>query len=100
MISSHVVKLITEYLDQCETSASPATLVGVHWYVDGHNKTLPLLEEVNEALRQRPNFRVSRAQGAVTFASAGSDYAITSEDLERADRHYRKEFRTTLKKLS
>jgi hypothetical protein len=33
--------------------------LGMHWHIDGRNKTLPLLEEVNEALSQRPQLLVS-----------------------------------------
>lgn len=99
MISTHVVKLATEYLDQCTAKNQPATLVGMHWYIDGLNKTIPMLDEVNEALMQRASVYVQRLNGAVVFVSSGSERTITAEDMKRADKQYRKEFAVTLRKL-
>ena len=99
MIDPHVIKLGTEYLDHCAATNEQATLVGMHWYIDGRNKTLPLLEEVNEALAQRPSFHVKRERGAVVFASAGSEPIVTAEDMRLADKQYRKEFAAALRKL-
>jgi hypothetical protein len=99
MISTHVVKLATEYLDQCAAENQQATLVGMHWYIDGRDKTLPLLEEVNEALMQRASVYVQRVNGAVVFSSIGSERVVTVEDMKRADKQYRKEFAVALKKL-
>jgi hypothetical protein len=99
MIDAHVVQLITDYLDQCITKGSQATLVGVQWYVDGRNKTLPLLEEINEALRHRPSLLVERLNGAVVFSLSGTEKVITAEDLRLADKQYRKEFSVAYKKL-
>ena len=99
MISTHVVKLATEYLDQCSARNQQATLVGMHWYIDGRDKTLPMLEEVNEALMQRASVYVQRLNGEVVFASSGSERAITAEDMKRADKQYRKEFAVALKKM-
>lgn len=31
-----------------------ATLVGMHWYIDGLDKTIPNADEVNTALASRP----------------------------------------------
>lgn len=61
MISPHVVKLATDYLDQCAAENQQATLVGMHWYIDGHDKTLPLLKEVNEALMQAANVKTAKS---------------------------------------
>ena len=86
MISERVVRLITEYFDECATSKSQATLVGILGYVDYRNKTLPMVEEVNEALRQRPS--------ALTYVPL-----VSVEQMRQADRQYRKRFSQALKKL-
>jgi len=99
MLSPHVVKLAVEYLDQCTASGQKPTIVGMHWYIDGRNKTLPLLNEVNEALRQRPHLRVSRQDGIVVFSLAGSETVLTPDDMRRADKQYRAEFSAELRKL-
>ena len=99
MISAHVVRLAVEYLDQCAAKNQQATLVGMHWYIDGRDKTLPLLEEVNDALMQRSSVYVQRANGAVVFASSGSERTVTAEDMKEADKQYRKEFGAALKRL-
>ena len=99
MIDPHVVKLGTDYLDQCAGTNEKATLVGMHWYIDGRNKTLPLLEEVNEVLARRPSTNVARENGSVVFVSEGSDRIVTAEDMRLADQQYRKEFAAALKKL-
>lgn len=99
MIDPHIVKLANDYLDLCAAENSPATLIGMHWYIDRHYKTLPLLEEVNEALKQRPNVYVQRINGAIVFSPDGTKRTITSEDLKQADKQYRKEFALALKKL-
>src|SRR5258706_15963469 len=98
MIDVHVVDLITGYLDQCLAESSEATLVGVYWHVDGQNKTLPLLDEINEALRQRPSVRVQRTTGGVTFGPSGTEHTVTVEDSRKADKQYRKEFNIALKR--
>jgi exopolysaccharide biosynthesis predicted pyruvyltransferase EpsI len=100
VIDPHVVKLATEYLDQRNSENHQATLVGMHWYIDGRNKTLPTLEEVNEALSKRANVRVQRLHGAVVFGLGGTKRAVTIEDMRKADKSYRKEFAAALKKLN
>ena len=92
MISEHVVDLAIEYLDQCVAGGKTATLVGMHWHIDGRDKTLPLIDEVNEALKRRPNISVSRKNASVIFASDGSEHVVTGEDMKQADTQYRKEF--------
>lgn len=99
MISAHVVRLATEYLDQCAAKQQPATLVGMHWYIDSRDKTLPLLEELNEALKQRPAFYVQRGPKGVVFASTGTERTLTHEDMKQADSRYRKEFAAALKRI-
>lgn len=99
MIDTNVVKLATEYLDECQRKNSPATLVGMHWYIDGRNKTIPLTEEINEALAQRPSIRVHRINGRVFFVSDGTYRSITDEDMKQANKQYRKEFSAAYKEL-
>ena len=98
-ISAHVVGLAIEYLDQCAAEKREATLVGMHWYIDGRNKTMPLLEEINQALQQRPTVRIQRVKGAVVFSPNGSDGIVTHEDMRHADKQYRREFSAALKAL-
>jgi hypothetical protein len=99
MLDTHVVKLAVEYLDQCVAGGQRPTIVGMHWYIDGRNKTMPLLSEVNEALRQRPQLRVARQDGIVVFSPEGSETLVTAEDMRKADKQYRKEFAAELRKL-
>jgi hypothetical protein len=99
MISAAVVKLATEYLDQCAAQNQKATLVGMHWHIDALNKTLPSLEEVNEALAKRPSVFAQRANGEVVFTSVGSTRFVTNDDMKQADTQYRKEFAAALKRL-
>ena len=100
MINADVVKLACEYLDNCAASEKQATLVGMHWYVDGRHKTLPLVAEINEALRQRPQMRVSRERKNVVFSAEGPDQSVTADDVKLADKQYRAEFAAELKKLT
>ena len=99
MISERVVELAIEYLDQCVAVGKTATLVGMHWHIDGRNKTLPLIEEVNEALKRRPHLSVSRGNASVVFAYDGSEHVVTGEDMKQADIQYRKEFAIALARL-
>lgn len=99
MISEHVVSLAIDYLDQCAAADRTATLVGMHSYIDGRNKTLPLMDEINEALKRRPSVGVNREDGSVVFSRSGTAHAVTHEDMKRADTLYRKEFSAALEKL-
>ena len=100
MIDPNVVRLAVEYLDSCLAAGTEATLVGMHWHIDGRNKTLPLLEEVNEALRQRPRLLVARHSGRIMFSLGGVDTAVTGDDMKHADKQYRKEFSAKVRELS
>ena len=99
MIDANVVRLAVEYLDSCLAAGTEATLVGMHWHIDGRNKTPPLLDEVNEALRQRPKLLVTRHSGGIVFSLSGVDTGVTSDEMKRADRQYRKEFSAKLREL-
>jgi len=98
MIDPQIVKLAVEYLDDCVVRKTAATLVGMHWYIDGRNKTLPLTEEVNAALCKRPALGAERVGRRVVFTHAGKDF-VTNEDMRRADKRYRREFEQKLRKL-
>jgi hypothetical protein len=98
-IDPNVVKLAVEYLDQCSRENTPATLVGMHWFIDGRNKTLPLFEEINEALHQRPSVCVERPNGTVVFAASGTENVVTKEDIKLAARRYSKEFSAALRRM-
>ncbi|HEX7031022.1 MAG TPA: hypothetical protein VF254_10515 [Gammaproteobacteria bacterium] len=98
MIDPEIVRLALEYLDYCEAEGCRATLVGMHWYIDARHRTLPLIEEVNEALRRRENVFVRRETGLVVFASSGTERAVNGEDMKASDARYRKEFAAALKK--
>jgi hypothetical protein len=99
MLDTRVVELAVQYLDQCAAVGQAATIVGMHWHIDGRNKTMPLLSEVNEALRQRPQLRVTRQNGIVVFSTQGSETTVTAEDMRQADKQYRAEFASDLRKL-
>ena len=98
MIDPNVVKLAVEYLDDCVARESAATLVGLHWYIDGRNKTLPLTEEVNAALSERPLLGAELIEGRVVFTLKGKD-RVTNEDMHRADKQYRLEFAQKVREL-
>ena len=99
MVDSNVVRLAVEYLDSCLSTGAQATLVGMHWHIDGRNKTLPLLDEVNEALRQRPSLLATRHKDGIMFSPSGVATAVTSDDMKVADRQYRTEFSAKLREL-
>lgn len=99
MIAPRVVQLAVEYLDECKKSNKPATLVGMHWFIDGANKTIPATEEINEALKQRPEMRFQRTKDNVVFSIHGSEVDVTNDDMMRAYKQYKKEFHATLRKL-
>lgn len=98
-IDAHVVQLAVEYLDTCVSAGTEPTLVGMHWYIDGRNKTTPLLDEVNQALRHRPGLFVARQDDAVVFSRNGSAQSVTADDMKLADRQYRSEFSAKLRHL-
>lgn len=99
MVSEHVVKLAIEYLDQYLGTDEPATLVTMLNYIDAHDKTIAVAEEVNEALRQRPSVYVHRTSTMLEFNSTGSDQTVTEDDVRRAFDIYGEEFSAAYKKL-
>lgn len=92
MIRQHVVNLATEYFNQCADRGATGTLVGMHWYIDGRDKTLPLVGEINEALKKQPSVFVTRENAFVVFSTDGTERTVTSEDMKQADKQYRREF--------
>jgi hypothetical protein len=99
MINEGVVSLAQRYLDLRFAENREGTLVEMVWYIDARDKMIPLLDEVNEALRRHASAYVQRADVKIIFTRAGSDRTITDEDLERAIINYREEFAATLKRL-
>ncbi|MGA2276442.1 MAG: hypothetical protein ABSG00_02470 [Terracidiphilus sp.] len=99
MISERVVKLATEYLDQCLAKSEPATLIAMLGYIDSQDKTIAVAEEVNEALRQRPSVYLRREDGRLEFTTAGSDRIVTPDDVRRAFMIYDEQFWAKQKKL-
>ena len=99
MVSEHVVKLAIEYLDQYLETNEPATLVTMLHYIDAHDKTIAVAEEVNEALRRRPSIYVHRTSARLEFNFTGSDQTVTEDDVRRAFDIYHEEFWAAYKKL-
>lgn len=99
MINEGVVSRIKSYLDLRFSEQREATLVDMLWYVDGLDKMIPVLDEVNEALRQHASAYVQRAGGKVTFTPIGSERTVAADDLEQAFFSYREQFAAALKKL-
>ena len=97
--SRRIVHFIIEYLDHCGTSHEDATLVGMHWYVDGREKTVPDVDEVNKALKKRPTIYVQRGANGVVFASSGTDRTVTADDMAQAQRQYAEALRVAVGKL-
>jgi hypothetical protein len=99
MISDHAVKLATKYLDYCFEKNKEATLVGMLNEVDYRERVILNLEEVNEALTQRPSVYVQRVDEKVIFSSTNGDRAITAADLQQGIEDYRDWFAAEFKKL-
>jgi hypothetical protein len=99
MLDTHIVSLAVEYLDACQASGRQTTLVGMHWHIDGRNRTVPSLNEVNEALSLRPQLLVSRQGGNVVFSPTGTERDVTPDDMRRADNQYRSEFSAEFRNL-
>jgi hypothetical protein len=99
MIEMHVVRLATEYLDYCFAKNEQATLVAMLNWIDAKDKTVANLDEVNDALRQRPAVSIQRIAGKIVFGSTGSDQAVTDDELRQACADYREEFRLAYEKL-
>ncbi len=68
--------------------------------IDAHNKSIPLLEEINDALSRRPSVYVQRVDSSIHFASAGSERTIAAGDLDRACVGYREWFAAEYRKLA
>ena len=92
MIDDYAVKLATEYLDHFLGGEKPATLVDMLGYVDAHDKVVLTLEEVNEALKQRPSAHLHRVNGRIIFTQSSGDREITEDDLKQNVQMYEDEF--------
>jgi hypothetical protein len=99
VISESNIELATTYLDMCFREGKPATLVGMHWYIDGRNKLIPALEELNEALRRRPTVYIHRTNQGIEFALTGTERLITEEDLKQGYARYHEDFLAKSKSL-
>ncbi len=99
MISQHAIRLATEYLDYSFKKNEQATLVGMLIHVDYYERVVLLLEEVNEALNQRPSVVAHRINGKIIFSSTDGDKAITAEDLDQGIADYHIWFEAEYKKL-
>lgn len=99
MINEDAVSLAKEYLDLRFSESKEATLVGMLWYIDGRDKIILLLDEVNETLRQHASVYVQRADGKIIFALTGSDRTVKADELEQAIIDYRNEFAAAFRKL-
>jgi hypothetical protein len=92
VIDDYAVKLATEYLDHSLGKEKPATLVDMLGYVDAHDKVVLTLEEVNEALKQRPSAHLQRVDGRVIFNQSSGDREITEDDLKQNVQMYHDAF--------
>jgi hypothetical protein len=100
MISARVVELAAEYLGQSADANGNATLVGLLWYVDSRDKSVPNADEVNAALQRQAGTMVARSAGVVSFSQSGTSHTITEADLRTAYEQYRAEFAALLRKAS
>jgi len=85
-------KYLTDYLDRYFVENHRATLVEMLEYADAFGKLIPTLEEVNEALSQRPSVRIERCDGRIIFITKGNERSISAEDFEKNYNAYHKEF--------
>lgn len=90
---AQVAALAAEYLDSAKAAG---TLVDMLGYIDHRHRVIPTVEEINEALRQRPAIRVTRVGGSVLFPHEGSEQSITAADMTRAYAEYRQRVRMYL----
>jgi hypothetical protein len=99
MINEGAVSRAKEYLDLRFSESKEATLVEMLWYIDGHDKIIPMLDELNETLRQHASVYVQRADGKIIFAPTGSNRTVKAHELEQAIIEYRNEFAAAFGKL-
>ena len=99
MVDEFAVKFATEYLDKEFAKGESADLVGMLNHVDYFERVVMVLEEVNEALKQRPSVYVQRVDGKIVFNQSGGDRAIREEDLRRNVQMYHDWFQAKYKKL-
>ncbi|MFA4829475.1 MAG: hypothetical protein WC855_12975 [Thermodesulfovibrionales bacterium] len=79
------------------------SLVDVIWKYDEKNKLAPLLEEINEALRDIDWISLSwddKELFLIFKDSHTASVSVTKEDFKWADNEYRRRFSKALKKLS
>ena len=91
MFDKYAVQFAVEYLDKCLSKREQATLVGMIRYVDAFERVVAQLDEVNDALAQRPLVRLQRIEGKVIFDVTGSDRTVTPEDMAQAHADYIRE---------
>lgn len=99
MIDDFAVKYATEYLDKQFSKGEPADLVGMLNHVDYFERVVMVLNEVNDALRQRPSVYVQRVDGRIVFNQSAGDREITEEDLDRNVRLYHQWFEAQYRAL-
>jgi hypothetical protein len=98
MTQPHIVSLAVRYLDR-EVDDPRWSLMGLMEYVDAWDKTIIETDEVNEALRQRPEIWVVRLDGGIVFSSGPGERKVTDADLKETYDAYTKDFALRLEKL-
>ena len=92
MADSYAVKLATDFLDSKLRENHEATLVEMLFYADAYGKLVLSVDEVNEALNQRPSVYVERRGGRIVFSAKGTERSVSPEDHEENCKAYSTEF--------
>jgi len=99
MIDEFAVKFAVEYLDRQFAKGNPTDLIGMLNHVDYFERVVMVVEEVNEALKERPSVYVQRIDGRIVFNQSSGDREITEEDLSRNVQIYYEWFKVQYKAM-
>src|SRR5579863_3111023 len=92
MTDNYAVKLATDFLDKKLGENHETTLVEMLFYADARGKLVLSVDEVNEALNQRPSVYVERREGRIVFSAKGTERSISPQDHEQNCKAYSTEF--------
>jgi hypothetical protein len=99
MIAKHVVNLALKYLDETLAKSELPTLIVMLEYVDYYDRSIMVLDEVNQIFRERPGLCVQRVDGKITFTMTEGDRVISAEDLGQSIHAYDVDFWERYRKL-
>jgi hypothetical protein len=86
---AHIVAMAIRYLDH-EIDDPGWSLMGLMEYIDAYEKTIISAEDVNEALRLRPEISIVRSDRGILFCSDSEERSVTDAELAETTMHTRK----------